>query len=352
MEDHQPLDVIGDNEYPLDEIGDNEDPSSPYSENNLDLFSHDSTHVRLVIEAERQTSLAREKAASILQKLSIDITDNGQKVGASQEPEDKRDESNIKDGERQAPNLDNLRIQADIDNNSNASQNNGNNNSKVFEQMEAPSQNDIDHLKQCILPLSPSAGHKKRISGQFEFKRMNSVLTVVKSFDEESKKSYSSAGSSKSKSSRTSRWLRRKDSKCSEDSLNSFNDSNALTDDAWMMELCDKETKKMKKKKLKKMKKAGDLPPRSKRRSYAGSTGAMASDVDKDEVISVESNMSELSFESVTRKIRDSSPLVVTDASLEARIPNSISLKTQIKLSKLAKLKRRLSFNRTKKASF
>jgi hypothetical protein len=360
-----------------DETGDNsdEDPNSPYNESNLDLFSHDSTHVQLVIEAEKQTNLARKKVAMLMQKLSTDAAEK--KSFDREETDDARDETDgiddgdgNDDGDANDPgendehniNLDNLRIQADnVDTSSNASEHKSNDNddgNRVFEKMVEPSQNDIEHLKQCILPLSPSAGHKKRISGKFEFKRMNSVLTVVKSFDDESKNSYSSAGTGKSKSSKSGFFIRRKgsmQSRGTEDSCHSFNDSNALTDDAWMMAICEKEKRNMMKKQRKKDKKAGkgDLPPRSsKRRNYGGSTGAAASEAaDREDVISVHSTLSELSLESVGRKIRNNGPLVVTESQREIRIPDTICLKTQIKLSRLGRLRKRLSFNKGK-ASF
>ena len=360
--------------------------AQPYSESNLDLFSHDSTHVRLVIEAERQSSLAREKAASILMKLSMEVevggasqvetnnkvvkdttasTDETDEVDVEDEKEPKeeqRDDNGI-DGDNVESNFDNLRIDADpdIDESSNPSKNEENNKNYVFELMAAPSEDDIEHLKQCIMPLSPSGFRKssKPISGQFEFKRMNSVLTVVKSFDDDSMKSFgsSTAASKKSKSSKSSRfsWRSRKGKHSTRSNANSFTDSNALTDEAFMMEVYEEEVRNMRKKKIK-VRKTGDLPPRTKRRSntFVGSIGGNASDADREDVISVVSNMSELSLESIShRMVRDISPLVVvTDESqLQTRIPETICLKSQVKLSKLGKIRRKLSFGRGK-ASF
>ncbi len=360
QESSRTLDTINLNES-SNNVAEESGDTSPFYESNLDLFSHDSTHVRLVIEAERQTSLAREKAASILQKISVDADDSkrerqtsGETAAAVRDVEkDERDDE--ADNNNNEPNFDNLRIQADLDHvhrdDSSFTKEGRVTDSKVFEQFEGTTKDDIEHLKRCIQPLSPSAKHKKRISGKFEFKRMNSVLTVVKSMDEDSNQSYSgSVGSKKSKSSKSSKksrvTIKSKGSFGSKKTLNSFTQSNALTDDAWVQELAVKETKKMKKKK----KKAGDLPPRSShRRSYAGSMGVAASEADREDIISVISNLSELSNESITHKARDNSPLVVTDVSqLQPRIPDTICLKTQQKMTRMALLKRKLSFNRGK----
>lgn len=374
--------------------------SLPYNEFNdsnvtgLDIFSHDSTHVHRVIEAERHTDAARKRAVSILQKLSMEVVEHDKEAasilqqlsidvaeqGNQKEThifknvheyndnvghEDCRDDTKSIKNSGEA-NFDNIRRHVDIDESSNPSVNKGNTHNKVFEKLETPSENDIEHLKRCILPLSPNARHKKRISGQFEFKRINSVLTVVRSFDSDSKQSYgsSAAVSTPSKTAKSSRsWmlLRRRGSKQSNKgsgrSLNSFNDSNALTDDVWMQEIDNKESKHGKNVK-KKEKKAGDLPPKPKRRYTSGSMGAVASDVDRgdvyrEDVISVFSHLSDLSLESVGHKARSNSPMVVTDASLnrETRIPDVLLLKTQPKFSRMAKLKRKLSFNKGK-ASF
>ena len=356
-----------------------------HNEGCLDLLSHDSTHLRLVIEAERQTSLARSRvasslqnlskevkehdkeAATILKQMSMDVAENTNCVGneskPQNEPPEKRDDNSVKDVEEQ--NFDGLRILPDInleiDNSSNPSVNKDGNDNKVFERMEMPSENDIEHLKQCILPLSPSGAHsskgKHRISGQFEFKKMNNVLMVVRSIDEDSKQSYtSSVDSTKSKTSKSSRsrsWFRRRGSGASKNgahkSLHSFSFSNAFTDDAWLQETYDKVAKKSTKEK-----KSGDLPPRAKKKIYdLGSTGAAASDIDREDVVSVVSCLSDLSLESITHKARkNTSMIVVTDSTLrEIRIPDILCLKKRVKPSKLTKLKRKLSFNRGK-ASF
>ena len=388
-------------DYSLDNTtttGDNEagdNGAQRYSESNLDLFSHDSTHVRLVIEAERQSSLAREKAAALLMNLSmkvevggaakdetttkkvvedtstsnVDETDEVDAVDEKEPKEEQRDDNGIDDVDNVESNLDNLRIDADpdIDESSNPSKNEANNKNDVFELMAAPSEDDIEHLKQCIMPLSPSGVRKssKPISGQFEFKRLNSVLTVVKSFDDDSKKSFgsSTATSKKSKSSKSSKfsWRSKKSKHSNRSNANSFTDSNALTDEAFMMEVYEEELRNLRKKKIK-VRKAGDLPPRSNRRPipFGGSVGGNASEPDREDVISVVSNMSELSLESIShRMVRDISPLVVvTDESqVQTRIPETICLKSQVKLSKgklskLGKLKRKLSFGRSSKASF
>jgi len=339
----QTIDLSRESGSPCDESGSPYDESdfpnndSPYNDstNTFDLFSHDSTHVRLVIEAERQTSLAREKVANILQKMSKE-GDEGRSI------DDERDEGDNNSGSnRNSSQFD------DSSAHSHEEERVGNDN-KFFEQLDATNNNDIEHLTRCILPLSPSGAPKqkgKRISGQFEFKRMNSVLTVVRSMDEDSNHSYQgSMGSRKSKSSRFS--IRRKGSMHSKES-SMFSESNALTDDAWMQDICAKEARKLAKLKLKE-KKTGDLPPRMNRRSYAGSHKAEPSVSEKEDVISVVSHLSAITSESITNK-RSSSPMVVTEMSLrEARIPHIICLKTQQKLTTFGKLKRRISFNKGK----
>lgn len=355
-------------------------PSSQ-NESSLDLPSQDSTHLRLVIEAERQTSLARsivasrlqilskevkehdKQAATILQQMSMNVTENSKYAGGEpqNEPEDQRDENCSKNIIQQ--NFDDLRIQRDVgmemDDYSNPSVNKTSNETKLFEKMEMPSDDEIKHLKKCIQPLSPSGAYsgkcKNRISGQFEFKKMNNVLMVVRSIDDDSKQSYvSSGGSTKSKASKSSRsWFRRRGSDRSQSgaikSLNSFSSSNAFTDDAWMQQSREKELSKSTK-----LKKVGDLPPRMmKKKIYdLGSTGAAASDIDREDVVSVVSSLSELSLESITHKARkNTSMVVVTDATRrEMRIPDVLCLKKEVKLSKLTKLKRKLSFNRGKAA--
>lgn len=359
--------------------------SSTFNDSNTVLFSHDSTHVRRVQEAERQTNLARERAATILRKMSVEVEEHDKQTATilsklSMEvayhsrdtikneggsPEDSRDEGYDKNCPE--VNFDSFRIPMDIDDASYPSEDHSNNDVKVFEQIDAPTENDIEHLKQCILPLSPSGvpkGHRKRLSGQFEFKRMNSVLTVVRSFDDDSKHSYGSTADSKSKS-RLSRFpFGRKNASKSNRSKGSgksqssstLSESNALTDDARLLqEVCETE-KNVGNKKEKKEKKTGDLPPRAKRRSAVGSMKAAASDAEREDVISVLSNLSDLSLESISHKVKNSAPLVVTDADMasrqEVRIPDILCLKIQVKLSPITKITRKLSFNRSSKASF
>lgn len=375
--------------------------------NESDLFSHDSTHVRLVIEAEKQTNLARERCASILQKLSMDVQDTDKEAAHilsklsmevvlpekdSIEAVDTRDESDNENSfeiNGGGMNFDNFRIppvNAD-DDHSHHSDDDEINNNNMFEQMETPNDIDIEHLRQCILPLSPSGirkGRRKRISGQFEFKKMNSVLTVVKSFDNQSfalpKESRSPRSPrtptpTKPRRSKSRLSFRRKSKVKSEESPSSsavsLNESNAITDDEKMIEeICDKEEKNDDKKKHslsspkspKKEKRAGDLPPRITKQSVkggivigsigTGSIGAIASDAEREDVVSVYSSISDLSEESVTQKIKKG-PFVVTEASMRpVRIPDILSLKAPAKPTTFGKIKRKLSFNRSSKASF
>ena len=196
---------------------------------------------------------------------------------------------------------------------------------------------------------------------------MNSVLTVVKSFDSDSIQSFttglgfsseSQQQSRSSKSSQSGFFFKRRRKKSTSKSVdaNSFNTSNALIDDTCLQNAYnEKNTTKNRKER-----RSGDLPPMAKKRpSFTGSMGIAVGASDngiEEDVVSVFSTLSDLSLESVGhRASQKSGPIVITDASLqrEARIPDVLCLKskieTKIKMSRMIKLKRKISF---KKASF
>ena len=379
------------------------------SQQTLDLFSHDSTHVRLVMEAERQSDLARERATSILQKYSKDA-DNDKGNAQQNQATESRDEIN-QHTQYNPYNNSRLEDHANIEEENNNGKydvidsflqhekerrNEEDNDdasqepeetaqNEMFEMMQDTSPVDMAHIAHCLLPLSPKGAPKnkaKRISGQFEFKRINGgALTVVKSASEDgshysfqSQHSKSSRRSKKSTSSKGSRKSKRKGfirrlsfgsrSKCSmntEDAL--IGASRSVSERVTKQEKndIDNDAKTAKgpltgtKTTPEKEKRAGDLPPKPRpptRRvnSVAPSSKAEASDAGEEEVISVVSDISDLSLESVAQKARNrlkNGPIVLNEAMLsEARIPETICLKKQMKLTKIEKIKRKISFRK------
>lgn len=381
------------------------------SQQTLELFSHDSTHVRLVMEAERQSDLARERATSILQKYSKDA-DNDKGNAQQKQATESRDEINhhaqynpysnsrFEDNDYVEEENNNgkydvidsflqhekeRRSEEDNDDDGASQEQEETAQNEMFEMMQDTSPVDMAHIAHCLLPLSPKGAPKnkaKRISGQFEFKRINGgALTVVKTAGEDgshhsfqSQLSKSSRGSKKSMSSKSSKKSKRggfrrrfsfgSRSKCSmntEDALigasrsvservtkqeKNNTDANAKTG---VGPSTDTKTTPEKEKRT------GDLPPKPRPpkprvNSVAPSSKAEASDAGEEEVISVVSDISELSLESVAQKARNrlkTGPIVLNEAMLsEARIPETICLKKQMKLTKIEKIKRKISFRK------
>ncbi len=371
------------------------------SNQTLDVFSHDSTHVRLVMEAERQSNLARKRATSILQKYSKDEKDDAQENvddDRNETPDMDRHTYNPYDANRNDGTMHNhIPVKFDvIDNYLNINNGSGDEDdgesqeqksqNQMFEQFEETTPADMEHISRCLLPLSPKGAPKnkaKRISGQFEFKRINSVLTVVKSADEDgthhsfqSQNSKTSMGSKMSRGSRSSNGTKKSSGKRRLRRVFSFGsrskgsvNTGINTDDAMITasrSTSERITKAEKTEaattskvlpKVEKEKRQGDLPPKPKpparrNNSIAPSSKAEASDAGEEEVISVVSELSELSLESVTQQARDrlkKGPIVLSEAMLgEVRIPESICLKKQVKMTKMQQMKRNFSFRKGK----
>lgn len=383
------------------------------SEQPLDLFSHDSTHVQLVIEAEKQSNLARLKAMDILSKYSRDVQDETKDVEDTKDAKDVKDTRDMNDTRDKIENNDNEEAteeerdddERDITTSSSyyevrnqymndkeeipcdddyvKSQKDDIFNNKFGELTDE----DIEHIARCIVPLSPKGLKRnkvKNVSGRFEFKRINTgTVSVVKSHEkltiiskEELSKAAGKAIESKNKSTQRGRKKKglvsriagrsrsRSRSRMRSRSRNRDMDSGIMTDDACLQNV-DEQTvqnnarlqpRQEKPVKLNKEVKRGDLPPKpmpkpnpiKRERSFgAPSSRATASDEDYEEVISVESSMSPLSEVSVAEKMKQRGPIVLTQGMLDtAVIPEMICLKTYVKLTKIQKLKRKLSFSK------
>lgn len=359
------------------------------SEMTLDVFSHDSTHVRLVIEAEKQSNIARTKALEILNKYSKDFDDeNVDKENGKNEDEGRDDGQGVSksqtspytEARNQYIDISNKEVPCDDEDDcGDASQKDG-----VFdEKFEDLSEEDLEHIARCLKPLSPKGLKKKKnknISGRFEFKRINNgALAVVKSHDE--LKIMKSSDASKlpgeneneAKEERRGRRFSLKHRKASRRARSRSRasrdfDSGIHTDDACLQNMDEQTVKDSSKLKmnvkpsqpvLNKEIKKGDLPPKPNVKPKekikrdgsveAPSSRATVSDADIEEIISVVSSMSSLSEKSVAEKMKERGPIVLTQAMLEtAVIPDMICLKKNVKLTKMQVLKRKLSFSKGK----
>jgi len=355
------------------------------SEQTFDVFSHDSTHVNLVMEAEKESNIARLNAMDILQKYSKDIADDDDDDDKTTKEE--RDERQLTINRYSAsPYIDcrnQYRENTDVENNSADEQSKASSKTpppSVFDEWDAPTEQDIEQLVKHLLPLSPKGWKKnkaKQISGRFEFKQINSVLSVVKSHNELSIKSPDSqsqgggdgsvsVGKMKVKKGKKG-GMRRRFSFSSRSKAGGRDvDSGIHTDDAYLQDVHivkditpPEQPGNPGNSQPHKTVKKGDLPPKpvttpkAKQRNLSlslasPSSQGSASDIDGDEVISVASNLSDLSLISVSEKARLRGPIVLTTAMLQtmenAVIPDMICLKHSVKLSKMAILKRKLSF--------
>lgn len=368
------------------------------SDPSLDVLSHDSTHVRLVMEAEKQSSIARYNASEILSKYSkdksVDEPDKNEE-GRDDDVDDKQEEPlepQISEYmEYRNEYIDNNKEKQDVTANNNNDETSSKKESVFDEQFEEITDEDLEHIAKCIMPLSPKGlkkGKKKKMSGRFEFMRINNgALTVVKSHRKmnikstgdisEEKKEEKELESEKSaepekrgrlfsmKSRRSSRRSRSR-SRASRDF-----DSGIHTDDACLQNLDEQSVKEKSKLKMKakptqsaynKEVKQGDLPPKPSmpkpkvspksdddKSVISTSSKATASDYDFEEVISVETGMSSLSEMSVSEKMKKRGPIVLTESMIDnAVIPDMICLKMNVKLTKIQVLKRKMSFSKGK----
>lgn len=378
------------------------------SEQTLDVFSHDSTHVRLVLEAERQSNLARSKAMDILQKYSKDYgMDNNDDNNLQTEldnaySDEDRDDRNL--GIDQNPESPYVQTRSqfidmngqdtpqDLDVQSLAGSEGEQLKNDVFdEKCDELTEEDLEHIAHCLLPLSPKGIKKnkaKQVSGRFEFRKINSgSVSVVKSHqklsimspDDLKKQQGESAIDKNAIKTRKDQndfspkkgkpgGLRRKFSFSSRSRASKDVDSGIHTDDACLHGTATDDESNIKDRKqshstqihsspLQKEVKEGDLPPKPtpkpkpvrKMSMGAPSSRATASDVDYDEVISAITNMSDISEVSIAEKAKERGPVVLTEAMLKtAVIPETICLKTKVKLTRIEVLKRKFSFGKGK----
>ena len=374
------------------------------SDPSLDVLSHDSTHVRLVMEAEKQSSIARFNASEILSKyskdMSVDEPDKNEEgrdddVDVNNKQEEPLESPKSEYMEYRNEYIDNNKEKQDVPANNENDETSSKRESVFDEQFEEITDEDLEHIAKCIVPLSPKGlkkSKKKKMSGRFEFMRINNgALTVVKSHrklnikstgtedtSEEKKEEEKELESKKSaepekkkrgrlfsKSKRSSRRSRSR-SRASRDF-----DSGIHTDDACLQNLDEQSIKEKSKLKMKvkptesaynKEVKEGDLPPKptmpkpkvspksdDDKSAISTSSKATASDYDFEEVISVETGMSSLSEMSVAEKMKKRGPIVLTQAMIDnAVIPDTICLKKNVKLTKIQVLKRKMSFSKGK----
>ena len=250
----------------------------------------------------------------------------------------------------------------------------------IFDENFDLTEEDLEQIARCLLPLSPKGLKKnkaKQVSGRFEFKRINTgAVSVVKSHQKldvmspedlpspKEREGAAKHGKQKDFSPKKGKrgGLRRRFSFSSNRSKSGKDvDSGIHTDDALFHGYEEQEQKQKSptKQGLDKKIKAGDLPPKPSPRSKpkrelsesvgAPSSRATASDVDHEEVISVESDMSDLSEMSIAEKAKERGPIVLTEAMLKtAVIPDTICLKKNVKLTKMEALRRKLSFSKGK----
>ena len=364
----------------------------------IDLFSHDSTHVRLVIEAEKQSDLARSKAREILQKYSKDYNEDGEKKNEETGMEENRDDGFQSTIEKysQSPYINCInQYSPEEDEEAKRDENEG-----VFDkgELEDLTDDDVAQIARFLQPLSPKGLRRnkaKKVSGQFEFKRINNgAISVVKSnrkleiitnpddilehaeafaASKKNTKKNKKGGFSPKKGKKGG--LRRRFSFSSR-SRGGTTDSGIYTDDACLkISSSQSQTEayinSMNDKSpttavaaaavnpLNKEVKTGDLPPIPTKKKpaerrfsiVAPSSVATASDVDGEEIISVVSNISDISEVSVAEKYKNRGPTVLTKAMLEqAVIPDTICLKYKKKQTKMQslglKMKRKLSFGK------
>ena len=365
------------------------------SENTFDILSHDSTHVRLVMEAEKQSNIARSKAVDMLRKYSKQLPKDlvkkeTEKENYIKDPENPEERDDVYPGQYSASPYINCRNQFTNDEQEEEEECNDRSEEQqrddIFnENVQDLTEQDLEQIARCLLPFSPKGlkKHKaKQVAGRFEFKRINTgTLSIVKSFrkqeimapeDLPSPKKADDGGSIQTQKMKHTDFspkkgkrggLRRRFSFSSRSKAGKDVDSGIFTDDALLHGAEEEENQDKNvslsptKQGLNRKPKAGDLPPKPsprpkpKRKMSIGapSSRATASDVDYEEVISVESNMSDLSEVSISDKVKLRGPVVLTQAMLDtAVIPDSICLKKNIKLTKMASLRRKLSFSKGK----
>ena len=364
----------------------------------IDLFSHDSTHVRLVIEAEKQSDLARTKAREILQKYSKDYNEDGEKKNEEPGMQENRDDGFQSTIEKysQSPYIHCMdQYSPEEDEEAKRDENEG-----VFDKggLEDLTDDDVAQIARCLQPLSPKGLRRnkaKKVSGQFEFKRINNgAISVVKSNrkleiitnpDDILEHAEAFAAAKKNTKKKKGGFSPKKGKKgglkrrfsFSSRSRGGATDSGVFTDDACLkMSSSQSQTEAYINSMndnspktaavavvnpLKKEVKNGDLPPIPTKKKpavrrlsiVAPSSVATASDgdVDGEEIISVVSNISEISEVSVAEKYKNRGPVVLTKAMLEqAVIPDTICLKYRKKQTKMQslglKMKRKLSFGK------
>jgi len=292
---------------------------------------------QLVIKAERRSGIARQKALALLSKYSEDPEEGNNTM--QENPLNNLEERQTNDvrDERQ------LSLST-IDLNDKRTQ------QECEPERKVPSNEEYEKLKCSILPLSPQSKSKsKRLNGSYEFKfDGDNELRIVKSKDDPSVKSSRSLRSGRSKrsmnasdgrkellpprhrtSSRGSFFSRRSHRSGSGSwRVGSFDESkgesNAATNEALAQDhsgTLDGNTPHL-------------LPPsnRSEFESNRG-IGSTISDGDRDDIISVISNISEITDATPERTKQGLTVITSTDRT-NPRIPDTLLLKVNRKVEK------------------
>jgi hypothetical protein len=341
------------------------------AEKSFGMFSHDSTHVQLVMEAERQSLNARKKAHEILLKYtgesyekSLDGRDDLYSIEDSSNPNDVvlyddlanfsfhipetcNDARSNDDGER-----DDDRAESTHGEDSEGG-------SQVFDhyRLETSTSEDIEHIGRCLEQFSPKVGSKRnpknKISGQYQFKTINSVLAVVKAVDDASMQSFQSLRQSSTVSTRKASTFKKifsfkKQSSSRTNSSSkvmgqSINTDAALVEGENPMNSIFRPIKDVK---------SGDLPPKIPQVSSlsktpsASSSHATASNLDSEEYICAVSSVSDISMESIGEKARRQKTSLVMTSDNTMTIPVSICIKKKVRLKKMEVIKRKFSFSK------
>lgn len=346
--------------------------SSDNAETSFGMFSHDSTHVHLVREAERLSLDARKKAQDVLLRYvrdsyekswdgrddtyNIEDAKNSSDVVLIEDlanfsfkiPENYNDARSNDDGERDVDPTDDS-----------VGGENSEGGSQVFDhyRLETSTSEDIEQIGRCLEHFSPKAGRKRnsknKLSGQYQFKTINSVVAVVKNVDDASIQSFQSLRQPSSTSTRKTSSLKKIFSLKKQSSSTTNNSSKimgqSVNTDATVVK---GETPMSTIIRTNRDFKNGHLPPKTPQVSSrlpkapsASSSQATASNVDPDEFICAESSVSDISIDSIGEKAkRKHHSLTVTTDNIE--IPVSICIKKKVRLKKIEVIKRKFSFSK------
>lgn len=337
------------------------------AEKSFGLYSNDSTHMQLVMEAERLSLDARKKAHDILLKYtgdsyekSLDGRDDTYSIEDSKGSNDVVLYEDLKSFSFQIPethndtrsNDDGERDDDPADDSLDEEKSEGS--YQVFDRyrLETSTSEDIEHIGRCIEQFSPKAGSKRKtknkLSGQYQFKTINSVVAVVKNVDDASMQSFQSLRQSSTVSTRKTSSLKnifsfRKQSLSKNSSrkvLGKSDDTGAKGENP--VSTIFRPSRESEN---------GGLPPKipqmssSSKTPSASSSQATASNADPDEFVCAESSMSDISMESIGEKAKRQKQSIVMTTDHTA-IPVSICIKKKVRLKRIQVIKRKFSFSK------